>query len=139
MDFPAYFRAGVFGTASWRIPCGLIPPNPWGPLRTGRPGAGPPSFGGVPDSGSGFPCFREGFRNELGCRFVSRCGARDTGFTEHLFDAWFRILVLDCPGAGTFADRQAVDALVDCYRRTISETEWQKYVQFYCPDGTKYC
>ena len=68
-----------------------------------------------------------------------RCGARDTGFTEHLFDAWFRILVLDCPGAGTFADRQAVDALVDCYRRTISETEWQKYVQFYCPDGTKYC
>ena len=43
------------------------------------------------------------------------------------------------PGCGTFADRQAVDALVDCYRRTISETEWQKYVQFYCPDGTKYC
>ena len=38
--------------------------------------------------------------------FYSRCGARDTGFTEHLFDAWFRILVLDCPGAGTFADRQ---------------------------------
>ena len=88
--------------------------------------------------------------------FYARCGARDTGFTEHLFDAWFRILVLDCPGAGTFADRQAaklekakakgrqqvqqaLDALVDCYRRTISETEWQKYVQFYCPDGTKYC
>ena len=71
--------------------------------------------------------------------FYARCGARDSGFTEHLFDAWFRILVLDCPGAGTFADRQAVDALVDCYRRTISETEWQKYVQFYCPDGTKYC
>ena len=21
----------------------------------------------------------------------------------------------------------------------ISQTEWQKYVQFYCPDGTKYC
>ena len=36
--------------------------------------------------------------------FYARCGARDTGFTEHLFDAWFRILVLDCPGAGTFAD-----------------------------------
>ena len=71
--------------------------------------------------------------------FYARCGARDTHYTEHLFDAWFRILVLDCPGAGTFADRQAVDALVDCYRRTISETEWQKYVQFYCPDGTKYC
>ena len=71
--------------------------------------------------------------------FYARCGARDTGFTEHLFDAWFRILVLDCPGAGTFADRQAVDALADCYRRAISETEWQRYVQFYCPDGAKYC
>lgn len=30
--------------------------------------------------------------------FYARCGARNTGFTEHLFDAWFRILVLDCPG-----------------------------------------
>lgn len=71
--------------------------------------------------------------------FYARCGARDTGFTEHLFDAWFRILVLPCPDAGTFADRQAVDALVNCYRKTISEDGWQKYVQFYCPDGTKYC
>jgi len=71
--------------------------------------------------------------------FYARCGARDTGFTEHLFDAWFRILVLPCPCAGTFADRQGVDALVDCYRRAISETEWQKYVQFYCPDGSRYC
>ena len=69
--------------------------------------------------------------------FYARCGARDTGFTEHLFDAWFRILVLPCPDAGTFADRQAVDALVDCYRKAISETDWQKYVQFYCPDGSK--
>ena len=71
--------------------------------------------------------------------FYARCGARDTGFTEHLFDAWFRILVLSCPDAGTFADRQAVDALVNCYRKAISEDGWQKYVQFYCPDGTKYC
>lgn len=71
--------------------------------------------------------------------FYARCGARDTGFTEHLFDAWFRILVLPCPDAGTFADRQAVDALVNCYRKAISEDGWQKYVQFYCPDGTKYC
>ena len=71
--------------------------------------------------------------------FYARCGARDTGFTEHLFDAWFRILVLPCPAVGTFADRQAMDALVDCYRRTISETQWSKYVQFYCPDGSRYC
>ena len=71
--------------------------------------------------------------------FYARCGARDTGFIEHLFDAWFRILILNCPGSGSFADRQAVDALVDCYRRTISENEWQNHVQFYCPDGAKYC
>lgn len=71
--------------------------------------------------------------------FYARCGARDTGFIEHLFDAWFRILILNCPGSGPFADRQAVDALVDCYRRAISENEWQNHVQFYCPDGTKYC
>ena len=71
--------------------------------------------------------------------FYARCGAWDTHYTEHLFDAWFRILVLPCPDAGTFADRQAVDALVNCYRKAISEDGWQKYVQFYCPDGTKYC
>ena len=71
--------------------------------------------------------------------FYARCGAWDTHYTEHLFDAWFRILVLDCPGAGTFADRQAVDALVDCYRRTISPTQWQKHVQFFAPDGSTYC
>ena len=68
--------------------------------------------------------------------FYARCGAWDTHYTEHLFDAWFRILVLDCPGAGTFADRQAVDALVDCYRRTISPTQWKKHVQFFAPDGS---
>ena len=72
--------------------------------------------------------------------FYARCGAWDTHYTEHLFDAWFRILVLDCPGCAPLApETAAVDALVDCYRRAISETEWQKYVQFYCPDGTKYC
>ena len=71
--------------------------------------------------------------------FYARCGARDTGYYEHLFDAWFRILVLDCPGGAKLADVPAMDALVDCYRRTISETQWSKYVQFYCPDGSRYC
>ena len=71
--------------------------------------------------------------------FYARCGAWDTHYTEHLFDAWFRILVLDCPGCAPLAPEAVVEALADCYRRTISETEWQKYVQFYCPDGTKYC
>ena len=71
--------------------------------------------------------------------FYARCGAWDTHYTEHLFDAWFRILVLDCPGCASLAPEAVVEALADCYRRTISEAEWQKYVQFYCPDGTKYC
>ena len=71
--------------------------------------------------------------------FYARCGARDTGYYEHLFDAWFRILVLDCPGCAPRGDKPAVDALVDCYRQAISATLWRKYVQFYCPDGSNYC
>ena len=68
--------------------------------------------------------------------FYARCGARDTGFTEHLFDAWFRILVLDCPGCASLAPEAVVEALADCYRRTISPTQWQKHVQFFAPDGS---
>lgn len=67
--------------------------------------------------------------------FYARCGARDTGYYEHLFDAWFRILVLPCPGAPELSDKDALDALVSCYKRTISESKWRKYVQFYTPDG----
>lgn len=67
--------------------------------------------------------------------FYARCGARDTGYYEHLFDAWFRILVLPCPGAPELSDKDALDALVSCYKRTISESQWRKYVQFYTPDG----
>ena len=65
--------------------------------------------------------------------FYARCGARDTGYYEHLFDAWFRILVLPCPGAPELSDKDALDALVSCYKRTISESQWRKYVQFYPP------
>ena len=68
--------------------------------------------------------------------FYARCGARDTGVTEHLFDAWFRILVLDCPGCASLAPEAVVEALADCYRRTISPTQWQKHVQFFAPDGS---
>ena len=67
--------------------------------------------------------------------FYARCGARDTGYTEHLFDAWFHILVMPCPGRPLLEDQLAVDALVSCYKRTISESQWRKYVQFYAPDG----
>ena len=68
--------------------------------------------------------------------FYARCGARDTGYYEHLFDAWFRILVLPCPGAPELSNKDALDALVSCYKRTISESQWRKYVQFYAPDGS---
>ena len=68
--------------------------------------------------------------------FYARCGARDTGYYEHLFAAWFRILVLPCPGAPELSDKDALDALVSCYKRTISESQWRKYVQFYAPDGS---
>ena len=96
--------------------------------------------------------------------FYARCGAVDTGwtehlfdawfrvlvlpaegetldaetahYTEHLFDAWFRILVLDCPGCAPLAPEAVVEALADCYRRTISPTQWQKHVQFFAPDGS---
>lgn len=68
--------------------------------------------------------------------FYARCGARDTGYYEHLFDAWFRILVLPCPGAPELSNKNALDALVSCYKRTISESQWRKYVQFYAPDGS---
>lgn len=71
--------------------------------------------------------------------FYARCGAWDTHYTEHLFDAWFRILVLDCPGCAPLAPETAVEALTDCYRRTISPTQWQKHVQFFAPDGSTYC
>ena len=43
--------------------------------------------------------------------FYARCGAWDTHYTEHLFDAWFRILVLDCPGCAPLAPETAVEAL----------------------------
>ena len=33
-------------------------------------------------------------------------------------------------------DKDALDALVSCYKRTISESQWRKYVQFYAPDGS---
>ena len=68
--------------------------------------------------------------------FYARCGAWDTHYTEHLFDAWFRILVLDCPGCASLAPEAVVEALADCYRRTISPTQWQKHVQFFAPDGS---
>ena len=40
-----------------------------------------------------------------------------------------------CPGAPELSDKDALDALVSCYKRTISESQWRKYVQFYTPDG----
>lgn len=39
--------------------------------------------------------------------------------------------MLPCPGAPELSDKDALDALVSCYKRTISESQWRKYVQFY--------
>lgn len=73
-------------------------------------------------------------RRRLG--FYARCGAQDTGWTEHLFDAWFRILVLPCPGCANVAPDEAVRQLAGCYRRSLSEEKWDRYVRFFRPDGS---
>ena len=69
--------------------------------------------------------------------FYARCGAQDTGWTEHLFDAWFRVLVLPCPGTPAGPVEETLNQLAECYRSTIGEPQWRNYVHFYCPDGTE--
>ena len=69
--------------------------------------------------------------------FYARCGAQDTGWTEHLFDAWFRVLVLPCPGGPESPAEETIGRLADCYRSTIGEPQWKNYVRFYGPDGTE--
>lgn len=69
--------------------------------------------------------------------FYARCGAIDTGWTERLFDAWFRILVLPCLKDKMPDQEEAVAALVDCYRRVMGEPQYRKYTDFYRPDGRK--
>lgn len=74
-------------------------------------------------------------RRRLG--FYARCGAQDTGWTEHVFDAWFRVLVLPCSGSAVCAPEETVRQLVDCYRRTMGDPQWKKYVTFCDPDGAE--
>ena len=47
--------------------------------------------------------------------------------------------MLPCPGAAPLSDTDALEELVNCYKCTISESHWRKYVQFYAPDGSRYC
>ena len=68
--------------------------------------------------------------------FYARCGAVDVGWTEHLFDAWFRVLVLPC-GQTTPDAETTVQGLADCYRRTMGDPQWKKHVTFYRPDGAE--
>ena len=68
--------------------------------------------------------------------FYARCGAVDVGWTEHLFDAWFRVLVLPC-GRTTPDAETTVQGLADCYRRTMGDSQWKKHVTFYRPDGAE--
>ena len=51
--------------------------------------------------------------------FYARCGAKDTGWTEHLFDAWFRVLALLCCGGKVRSPEEAVRQLADCYRDSL--------------------
>ena len=68
--------------------------------------------------------------------FYARCGAVDTGWTEHLFDAWFRVLVL--PAEGETLDAETANKeLADCYSRVMGADKWRRYVQLYRPDGTE--
>lgn len=79
-------------------------------------------------------------RTSHGCAppgFYARCGAKDTSWTEHLFDAWFRVLVLPCCGGKVRSPEEAVRQLADCYRRTMGEPQWRRNVTFYRPDGVE--
>ena len=68
--------------------------------------------------------------------FYARCGAADTGWTEHLFDAWFRVLVL--PAEGETLDAETANKeLADCYSRVMGADKWRRYVQLYRPGGTE--
>ena len=68
--------------------------------------------------------------------FYARCGAVDTSWTEHLFDAWFRVLVL--PAEGETLDAETANKeLADCYSRVMGADKWRRYVQLYRPDGTE--
>ena len=70
--------------------------------------------------------------------FYARCGAKDIGWTEKLFGAsWFRILALSARSAPAMSADEVVDALADCYRRTIGEPKWKQCAEFFCPDGTQ--
>ncbi len=71
--------------------------------------------------------------------FYARCGAHDTGWTEQMYTAWFRILVLPCPGQPAMDVQPAVDALVDCYRAIMGTGGLNKNMRFYRPDGSQYC
>ncbi|MGN0708411.1 MAG: GNAT family N-acetyltransferase [Faecalibacterium sp.] len=68
--------------------------------------------------------------------FYARCGAKDTGWTEQMFEAWFRVLVLDCPGAEPMEQETAVHGLMDCYRRVMGSADWRRHMHFFRPDGT---
>ena len=68
--------------------------------------------------------------------FYARCGAVDTDWTEHLFDAWFRVLVL--PAEGETLDAETANReLADCYSRVMGADKWRRYVKLYRPDGTE--
>jgi GNAT superfamily N-acetyltransferase len=69
--------------------------------------------------------------------FYARAGAIETGWSEHLFDAWFRILVLPCvPWAELPTEEEMVRRLAECYCFSISPERWRAFVRFFRPDGS---
>ena len=74
----------------------------------------------------------------VGQLFVGRlCIQRlPLGWTEHLFDAWFRVLVLPAEGE-TLDAESASKELADCYSRVMGADKWRRYVRLYRPDGTE--
>lgn len=68
--------------------------------------------------------------------FYARGGAVDTGWVEHLFEGWFRILLLDC-GAAAIETGEAIHALAGCYRATLGKDQWKRFIRFYAPNGVE--
>ena len=50
--------------------------------------------------------------------------------------AYQRLLALSAPDAPALGAEEVVEALADCYRRTMGEPKWKQCAEFFRPDGT---
>ena len=73
-------------------------------------------------------------RNDLGK--ISKFGSVQVE-SLHTIERYSHVMHIGSTVRGEIRDdKDALDALVSCYKRTISESQWRKYVQFYAPDGS---